>query len=75
MTILYSQVIMCAEDYINAQDVEPKAKVILRYNLLMKLIVEYNETCHACNNSAPLVFNGEPCEAFSLTHGKLIGRW
>ena len=75
MNTLYSQVILCAEDYINAQDVEPKSKVTLRYKLLLKLVAEYNETCHSCNNRAPLVFDGEPCEAFSLTHGKLIGRW
>ena len=75
MNTLYSQVIMSAEDYINAQDVEPKSKVMLRYKLLIKLIAEYNATCYACNNSAPLIFDGEPCEAFSLTHGKLIGRW
>ena len=75
MITFYSQIIMCAEDYINAQDVEPKSKVILRYKLLLKLVAEYNATCHACNNRAPFIFDGEPCEAFSLTHGKLVGRW
>ena len=58
MNTLYSQVIMSAEDYINAQDVEPKSKVTLRYKLLIKLIAEYNATCYACNNSAPLIFDG-----------------
>jgi len=74
MTILYKQVMLAANDYCEAQDVKSDYVVLCRYKLLLKLIEEYNATCHACNNSAPLIFDGEVGEAFSLTHGKLVGR-
>jgi hypothetical protein len=70
MSILYTQTIILANDYIKALDEETDFALLCRFKMLVDSVAKYNETCQPCNNSKKLILVGEVGEAFSLTHEK-----
>jgi len=68
MTILYSQVMILASDYLGAKDSENDFSVLCRYGLLTDAIAKWNATCQPCNNNVELVLDGKVGDNFSLKH-------